>query len=73
MQQFPLGSAEKELDRRLRELTQEVLHGSDRLSNFDVTAPPSQAKVVEEQLLQHLRRFKSILADLVHAANEQER
>lgn len=72
MQQPPLGAAEQALSQRLGQLTQEVLHGADKLSQFDVTAPRSSAKLLEDQLQQQLRQLKFLLADLAHAANEQE-
>ncbi len=74
MQQQPaLGAIESELHRQLTSLTQEVLAGAQKLRSYDGTVPRSIAKPLEDQLQQQLRKLKSLLADLIHAANEQER
>ena len=72
MQQPGLGPAELELHHQLSNLTQEVLAGAGKLRSYDGTVPRSSAKPLEDQLQQQLRRLKSMLADLTHAANEQE-
>lgn len=72
MQQPALCHAELELHNQLSHLTQEVLAGASKLRGYDGTVPRSSAKPLEDQLQQQLRRLKCMLADLTHAANEQD-
>lgn len=72
MQQPALAPAELQQHHELLQLTQAVREGADRLSKYDGTVPRSNAKQLEDQVQHYLRRLKSKLSDLQHAANEQE-
>jgi ElaB/YqjD/DUF883 family membrane-anchored ribosome-binding protein len=72
MQQPALGGPELALHKELTELAQLVREGADRLSKHDGTVPRSSAKQLEDQLQHYLRKLKSRLNDLQHAANEQD-
>lgn len=72
MQQPALGEAELVLHKDLTQLTQLVREGAARLSKYDGTVPRSSAKQLEDQVQHYLRKLKSKLNDLQHAANEQD-
>lgn len=72
VQQPALGPAELHLHQEITQLTQAVREGAARLSKYDGTVPRSTAKQAEDQVQQYLRKLKSRLNDLTHAANEQD-
>lgn len=71
-QQPPLGAEEQALSNELGQLIQHTLQEATKLAAFDVTAPAGNVRALEQQLQQHLKRIRSLLADLKFAAEEQE-
>jgi hypothetical protein len=71
-QQPRLADPELRLHNELLHITQEAFANADRLAKWDVTASRSSAKQLEDLVQQQFRKLKSLLADLTHAANEQE-
>jgi hypothetical protein len=69
---LPSGASELRLHNEILQNTREVYAGADRLSKLDGTVPRQAAKQEEDRVQRHLRLLTSLLADLAHAANEQD-